>query len=167
MAYINSFLNSNLAGTIHANYFPELALSHSIGQLALENKRPILIIVQDQSQQDKVYQELLFFLSGKNPCPIYLFPDRETLPYDVFSPHQDIISERLATLYKIKNLSHGIIISSCPTLLHFLLPPEHLERQSFIVQKHDRVQLDSFREDLVKAGYYSVTQVMQHGEFAI
>ena len=98
---------------------------------------------------------------------LLLFPDWETLPYDHFSPHQDIISERLSTLYQIPTLSSGVIITTVSTLMHQLPPRHYLDANTFMLKLGDSLNIDSLRIRLTQAGYRLVTQVREHGEFSI
>jgi transcription-repair coupling factor (superfamily II helicase) len=138
-----------------------LALSRSIA----ESKRPLLIIAPDSLYASHLLEELPFF-SGKD-SELWLFPDWETLPYDHFSPHQDIISERLSALYRLPSLEQGVIITTMSTLMHRLAPRDYLEGHSFLLTVGDKLNLDVVKTRLTKAGYHNVAQVREHGEFAI
>lgn len=138
-----------------------LAISRAI-ELA---NRPVVIIANDSLQASRLADELQFFSS--HPESINNFPDWETLPYDHFSPHQDIISERLAVLSRISNLTHGATITTIPTLIHRVAPTDYLYKYSFLLNKGDHLQLGLLREKLTMAGYICVNQVREHGEYAI
>lgn len=127
---------------------------------------PIIVITKDIQTANQLEQEISFFLTNAN-IPITIFPDWETLPYDHFSPHQDIISQRLLTLYQALNLSHGIIFTSINSLLSRLPPRSYLENSSFVLKIGDKLNLENFRLNLEKRGYYCVNKVMEHGEFAV
>lgn len=138
-----------------------LALSH-----ALNNAQcPTLIIAPDNLYIDHLVEALHFF-SGKKEH-LLLFPDWETLPYDHFSPHQDIISERLSALYKIPGMQTGAIITTVSTLMHHLPPRDYLDGESFFLKIGDKINTDILRTRMVKAGYYQSSQVREHGEFAV
>nr|VFK49106.1 MAG: hypothetical protein BECKTC1821D_GA0114238_106814 [Candidatus Kentron sp. TC] len=93
------------------------------------------------------------------------FPDWETLPYDIASPHQDIVSERLSTLYRLPDLTNGILALSIPTLMMRIAPRDYLEASSLILAVDDSLDLKKMRQRLAIAGYRVVGQVMEHGEF--
>lgn len=95
------------------------------------------------------------------------FPDWETLPYDSFSPNQDIISARLSALFYLQNSKKGVLILPISTLMQRLCPPAFLQHNVLLIQKGDRYQRDRFRLQLEKAGYRAVEQVLEHGEFAM
>jgi transcription-repair coupling factor (superfamily II helicase) len=138
-----------------------LALSAAIAQA----KRPLLIIAPDNLSVSHLMDELRFF--GSAELPILTFPDWETLPYDHFSPHQDIISDRLATLYQLASLPQGAVITTAATLMQQLAPSDFLDGHSFLLKTGEQVNIDILRTRLTKAGYHSVSQVREHGEFAV
>lgn len=138
-----------------------LALSSVIS----ENKRPLLIIAPDSLYVSHLLEELEFF--SQSSQGLLYFPDWETLPYDHFSPHQDIISERLAALHDIPLMQNGAIITTVSTLMHRLPPKNFLDGHSFLLKIGDKLNTDALRARLSEAGYHHVSQVREHGEFAI
>ena len=138
-----------------------LALSCAI----LEHNQPILVIAPDSLYVSHLIDELHFF--SEKTEHILHFPDWETLPYDHFSPHQDIISERLTALYRIPSLQKGAIITTVSTIMHQLPPDDYLTGHSFLLKQGDSLNLDILRTRLAKAGYHAVSQVREHGEFAV
>ncbi|MDX1696954.1 MAG: transcription-repair coupling factor, partial [Thiohalobacterales bacterium] len=126
----------------------------------------LLLVVTDDMQGAEQLREQYAFFAGDG-IPAVIFPDWETLPYDTFSPHQDIVSERLATLYRLPSLDRGLLIVPAATLMQRLPPPEYVIRNSLVMQTGDRLVLDEIRARLDQAGYRCVSQVMEHGEFAI
>lgn len=127
-----------------------------------------LIVAPNNLTAVQLLSELPFFLNTESsPRELLLFPDWETLPYDLFSPHQDIISERLTTLNRIQQLDKAIIISSLPTLMHRLCPREFLYQHAFSLTLNQSLHIQSFRAHLERAGYYAVNKVLEHGEFAV
>ena len=127
---------------------------------------PLLVVTPTAHEAERGVEELRFFL-GADPLPVALFPDWETLPYDVFSPHQDIVSERLATLAQLPELQRGIVVIAAATLLQRLPPPAYVLGGSLLLKVGDTLDQESMRQRLTAAGYAAVTQVMEHGEFAI
>ncbi|TWX55706.1 transcription-repair coupling factor [Colwellia hornerae] len=138
-----------------------LAIYHG----ALNADAPMLLLTNDTQSALRFEQELKS-LNKKRQLPICLFPDWETLPYDTFSPHQDIISQRLATLYQLSNMKNGIIIVPVSTLLQRLAPTQYLRTNSLIVKVGDKKDLHQMRQNLEASGYRCVEQVMEHGEFS-
>ena len=101
------------------------------------------------------------------PLPLLRFPDWETLPYDPISPHQDIVSERLATLHALPGTERGVLVLSATTLMGRLPPRGFVEGNSLLLAVGDRLDLDAARGRLELGGYRCVSQVMEHGEFAV
>ena len=132
---------------------------------ALTTQQPILLLTHDTPSALRLEQELAS-LNKQEKLPICLFPDWETLPYDTFSPHQDIISQRLATLYQLSRMDKGIVIVPISTLIQRLAPKQYIEANSLIIKKGDKKDLHQLRQNLEASGYRSVDQVMEHGEFS-
>ena len=127
-----------------------------------------LIITPSIQSAHELQAALLFFQDTPNhPPKIYLFPDRETLPYDKFSPPEDLISERLAFLHQLPQLSEGILIAAISTLMHRLPPPGFLDAHRFSLKTGDLFDVILYRTKLEAAGYRAVKQVIAHGEFAL
>ncbi len=135
----------------------------TISECAKQQASPLILIVNDTPTALKLQQELQFF--GEQKIAIMTFPDWETLPYDHFSPHQDIISTRIEALYKLPYLEQGILIVPITTLLLRLAPPAYLRQHTLIIKNGEKLELQRLRADLEQAGYYAVEQVMEHGEF--
>lgn len=125
----------------------------------------ILLIAPDIQTGRRFEREIHFFSHRAIPC--HYFPDWETLPYDHFSPHSDLVSERLLALHHLLNLQHGIVIIALSTALHRFLPREYLLAHSLALSCNDTLDLDTLRRQLTQAGYHAVNQVAEHGEFAI
>ncbi len=125
---------------------------------------PSVLLTPDSFSAQRIADALRFFRADFN---ILNFPDWETLPYDTFSPHQDIISERLTALYQLPNLRAGMLIVPISTLMQRLAPPEHISAHSLVIEKKQRLNIDDMRAQLQHCGYRAVSQVMEHGEFAV
>lgn len=127
---------------------------------------PYVLIVPDMQVAWQLENEINFFASGSEINIIH-FPDWETLPYDVFSPLPEIISQRLEALFKLPAFQSGILIIPVSTLMQQLPPRQYLDAQSFIVDTGDTLNFEDIRIRLDIGGYNCVSQVMSHGEFAI
>lgn len=141
------------------------ALSLTAATLAREQQRPLLLVTADTPSALRLEQELTFLLEGSE-CPVLLFPDWETLPYDTFSPHQDILSQRLETLYHLPQMTRGVVIVPISTLMLRCAPRSYLDRFSLLLEAGQRLSLQGLRARLAEAGYVAVEQVLEHGEFA-
>ncbi len=137
----------------------------SLAELARSNDKLTLIITPSMSEAYHLENALQFFVDDS--LPIFSFPDWETLPYDLFSPHQDIVSQRLKTLYHLPNLKRGLLILPVSTLMQRLCPPSYIDQHALIVNSGDVLPLEGFREKLVNAGYRNVSEVNEHGEFSV
>ncbi len=113
-----------------------------------------------------MFAQLEFFLADTD-TPLFHFPDWETLPYDVFSPHQDIISERLETLYRLPSIQKGILVAPVQTVMQRLPPRNYIRARSLVISTGQDLSLDDFRLRLIDGGYESVSSVMEHGEFTV
>ena len=140
--------------------------SIALYQGALENDAQIVLVTHDTPSALKLEQELRSLSTAETELDICLFPDWETLPYDTFSPHQDIISQRLATLYQLSRMEKGIVIVPVTTLVQRLAPKQYIESNSLVIKKGDRKDLHQLRQELEASGYRCVDQVMEHGEFS-
>ncbi|WP_448554535.1 transcription-repair coupling factor [Thalassotalea montiporae] len=141
------------------------AAKNAVKSAEKNSQQPFLIITHDTPSAIRLEHELLS-LDSQNELSICLFPDWETLPYDSFSPHQDIISQRLATLYDLSRMEHGIVIVPVTTLVQRLAPKAYLDANVLLVKKGDRKDLPELKRDLEASGYRHVDQVMEHGEFS-
>lgn len=141
------------------------SLSIALAEFCQQTTTPKLIITQDYATAYQIQAELAFLLEKTQK--IHLFPDWETLPYDHFSPHQDIISERLSTLNALLQESAPIVIAATSTLLHRLCPKSFLAQHVLLLKQGQVFDIEDFRKKLIDAGYRAVNQVLEHGEFAV
>lgn len=133
---------------------------------AEHHSAPLLVVTPDTASAQRL-EYALHFYTDENSLPIITFPDWETLPYDVFSPHQDIISERLTSLYQLPKLDKGILIVSAQTLMQKICPSSYLQANSLILDIGQQMNLDDMRMRLENTGYNCVSSVVEHGEFAV
>ncbi|WP_299178499.1 transcription-repair coupling factor [uncultured Neptuniibacter sp.] len=123
-----------------------------------------LVITNDTNQANRLLDEVVFF--NGNQLETLSFPDWETLPYDTFSPHQDIISERITTLNRLPHLKQGILIVPLSTLMHRTAPAKFISGHCFDLKPGDQINAENLRKQLIDAGYHAVDTVLEHGEFA-
>lgn len=138
--------------------------------LALINqaqKLPGLVIyLAENSNIANQMSELLAFFAEES-LAILQFPEWETLPYDQFSPHQDIISQRLKTLYQLPNTQSGILVITPASLMQRLVPHRFIDQYTFLLNTGQQLDLDAFIRQLEVGGYQRASQVNEHGEFAM
>lgn len=142
------------------------ALAFHIAQAATAHDAPLLVVARDNHGAHQLESDLHTLL-GADSLPVVAFPDWETLPYDVFSPHPDIVSQRLAALHRLPTLKRGIVIVPVQTLLQRLAPLKHVVGGSFDVKVGQRLDLDAEKRRLESAGYRHVPQVLDPGDFAV
>jgi transcription-repair coupling factor (superfamily II helicase) len=141
------------------------ALPLALAEAATAAAGPIAVFTRDAQQREQLEAELRFFMP--RDLPVLAFPDYETLPYDRFSPHPDIISLRLRTLARLPALARGILLADLPTSLQRLPPRSFIDAHSLTLATGTELDLEAFRRRLAAAGYASVPQVATPGEFAI
>ncbi|MGQ4880255.1 transcription-repair coupling factor [Billgrantia sp. LNSP4103-1] len=134
-----------------------LALAH------LADDAPLLVVTPDTASAQRLESDLRFFAS----VPVMPFPDWETLPYDSFSPHQDIVSERLRTLRRLQDGEHGIVLVPINTLMQRLPPVDYIAGRVLTLEVGMRLDREGFRESLSRAGYRAVETVYEPGEYAL
>ncbi|MGK2951573.1 MAG: transcription-repair coupling factor [Thiobacillus sp.] len=145
---------SGLAGAADALYLAELA----------RRAAPLVVVCASAWDANRLTEELRWFDPGLRVCA---FPDWETLPYDSFSPHPDLISERLATLYQISRGEFDIAVVALSTALYRLAPPAFLAAHTFFLKQKDTLDEAAFRAQMALGGYTHVNQVFAPGEFSV
>ena len=141
------------------------ALALALTDAARRAGRPLLALTATARDAERLAGELAFFAGGE--LPVSVLPDYETLPYDVFSPHPDITSQRLATLAALPGLGCGIVVAAVDAVLQRLPPPAFVAGHTLLLNAGAELELGAFRARLTTAGYASVTQVVAPGEFAV
>jgi len=119
---------------------------------AAQPPRPVLVITADMAAAQRLEYSLRFYMAEKD-ISILQFPDWETLPYDRFSPHQDIISERLTTLSRLPDLTQGILITPIQTLMHRIAPKSYLDGFCLSLTLGQKFDIDEMRLRLEHSGY--------------
>ena len=140
------------------------ARSLAIANMAMQTQKLIVVVTADMISAVNLINELNIYIKENSLVKIITFPDWETLPYDLFSPYQDIISERLQTLFDLPNIKQGIVVVPITTVMHRLLPSDYLFSNSLVLDVGQFIKLDSFRKQLNQQGYRFVDQVTEHGE---
>ncbi|HZF81646.1 MAG TPA: transcription-repair coupling factor, partial [Rubrivivax sp.] len=129
-----------------------------------DDKRLLAVFTAEAADAPRLADELLFFDPALR---VSIFPDWETLPYDNFSPHQDLISERLATLWAVRNGEVDVVLLPAATALTRLAPPSFLAGTTFNFKQKSRLDEAKLKAQLTLAGYQHVTQVVSPGEYAV
>ena len=145
---------------------PPLAASAdalALAQLARPGQL-LAVVTASPLEAQRLAEEIAWFAPGLR---VHLLPDWETLPYDSFSPHQDLISERLATLYAVSRNECEVLIAAASTAVTRLAPPAFLAGHTFFMKKGERLDIGKLRAQLTVAGYQHVTQVVAAGEYSV
>ena len=135
----------------------------ALARLAREAK-PLIVFCASALDAQRLCEEIPYF---EPRLAVNLLPDWETLPYDSFSPHHDLISERLATLYTITRGSCDVTLIPASTALYRLAPPSYLAAYTFFLKQEEKFSLPQLRAQLTLAGYSHVTQVVAPGEYCV
>ncbi len=153
--------NTKVIGNVNG-----MAMAAAIASLQKnqESQGPLLIVTADNFEARRLEEEIFFLTLSKNTA---IFPDYETLPYDVLSPHQDLISQRLEMLAKLPNLKGGLIFCPVAALMQRLPPLDYMGRNSLYLKTKDEISLDKLAKRFSDSGYTKVHQVLSHGEFAV
>jgi len=140
------------------------SLARYIQDEVIKNKKNLAIFTETAFEARRLMEEMLWFSPN---LKINLLPDWETLPYDHFSPHPDLISERLLTLYQVTQKSFDVVIIPVTTALHLLPPKSYIQQFSFHFAKAQKVDIEAFKNQLTLNGYMNVVRVMAPGEFSV
>jgi transcription-repair coupling factor (superfamily II helicase) len=144
---------------------PGAATALAVAEAARRHKGVVMVITADTQAAGRLEEELRFFLDER--LPVLHFADWETLPYDQFSPHQDIVSARLRTLTQLPTLTQGVLLVPVTTLAHRTAPYGWLGGQSVQLALRQKFTIDQTRQRLEAAGYHAVDTVYEHGEYAV
>ena len=132
----------------------------AIARLA-QAEKPLAVLTATALDAQRLIEELAWLAPQLRAS---LLPDWETLPYDQFSPHQDLVSERLATLYRVQRGELDVAIAPASTALVRLCPPAYIASRTFFLKVKEQLAVETLREQLATAGYQHVTQVVAPGE---
>ena len=124
-----------------------------------------VILTPDSLSCSQILHEVDAF--NDSDAKIISFPEWETLPYDIFSPHEDIISDRISSLQILPELEHGLLVLPIATCMQRIPPKEFIQQFTLNLQCGDAIELDRLRSLLTNAGYLYVSQVVARGEFTI
>ncbi len=139
--------------------------SLAIAEFANGHDALVVVVVANTAELLHLESELAFFCGDE--LALHTLADWETLSYDRVSPHQDIISQRIRTLHVLPHFKNGVLLLTAPALMQRLPPQAFLDQHALIIKTGDILPLETFRTRLVDAGYRFVSQVEEHGEFAV
>ena len=141
------------------------ALGLALADAAQAHRGPLVVVCRDTHETNALEAELAVF--GDDALEILPFPDWETLPYDLFSPHAEIISQRIATLYRLPSIERGVLVVPVATLMQRLAPRSYLGASSLVLELRQKLDLAAEQRRLSASGYRNVPQVLEPGDFAV
>ena len=136
-----------------------------LAEIGATRPGPRVVLVPTVAEAESLESQIGFFAADANG--VVLFPDPETLPYDCFSPHQDLISRRLSVLRRLAKREIHTLLVAVPTLFYRLPPTAYMHACSVTLTTGQRLRLEDLNSQLSDAGYARVGQVSEHGEFAV
>ena len=143
------------------------AAALAIAEAARKHGGVLVVVCAEQRHLQVLENELGFFLDAPDDPPVMAFPAWECLPYDTFSPHQDITSRRLRILSELPAISRAVLLTTCANLMQRLPPVDYVLGHSFALREGQTVNLATLRRQLGDANYAAVSTVMSPGEFAL
>jgi len=135
-----------------------------IAEAARSHEGLLVAVTRDTQRAHALEAELKVFAGG---LPVLHFPDWETLPYDVFSPHPEIVSQRIATLYQLPSVKRGVLVVPVATLMQRIAPRSHITGSGLMLKKGQKLDLAAEQRRLEASGYRYVPQVAEPGDFAV
>jgi len=140
------------------------AFALALVALARDNDGLVLVAVRDTQAAQSLERDLAVFAGD---LPVLHFADWETLPYDLFSPHPDIVSQRVAALFRLPSTQRGLLVVPASSLMQRLPPPEWIAGNALDLRRGARLDMDTEKRRLESAGYRNVPQVLDPGDFAV
>src|SRR5579859_1369993 len=132
---------------------------------AARTHQGLLVAVTRDTQRASALEDELRIFAGT--LSVLHFPDWETLPYDVFSPHPDIVSQRVATLFQLPSTQRGVLVVPIATLMQRIAPRSHITGSGLMLRKGQKLDLAVEQRRLEACGYRHVPQVAEPGDFAV
>ena len=141
------------------------SLGLALAEFSAGAGRLVVAVTPDAQTAQRLSDQIRFY-GGENQT-VFVFPDWECLPYAQFSPHADIVSQRLSVLHRMPGLASGILVLPASNLMQRLPPRQYIEARSFLVRRGDSVDIPALRERLTGLSYHTVSQVLEPGEFCV
>ncbi|MEO6065533.1 MAG: transcription-repair coupling factor, partial [Lysobacterales bacterium] len=142
----------------------DTALAWALAQAARAHTGLLIVVARDTHQAHALESDLRILASE---LPVLHFPDWEMLPYDLFSPHPDIVSQRIGALYNMPGLTRGLLVVPIATLMQRLAPRSYISGSSLVLKRGQKLDLEGERRRLEGSGYRHVPQVLDPGDFAV
>jgi transcription-repair coupling factor (superfamily II helicase) len=144
------------------------ATALAIAQAARAHAGVVVAAMRDTQSAHALESDLRLFSAGTDvPIDVLHLPDWETLPYDLFPPHPEIVSQRIAALYRLPTTTHGVLVVPIATLMQRLAPRSFIGGSSLVLELKQQFDLGQEQRRLEAAGYRHVPQVQEPGDFAV
>jgi transcription-repair coupling factor (superfamily II helicase) len=141
------------------------ALAMALAEACRAHPGVVVAVAHDTHAAHALEAELAVFAG--NDLEVLQFPDWETLPYDLFSPHPDIVSQRIAALYRLPTLKRGVLVVPIATLMQRLAPRSYVTGSGLVLELRQKFDIAGERRRLESSGYRNVPQVLEPGDFAV
>ncbi len=165
MNYLKASLPNNKQPIKHWGQLYGCARGLIINDAVSQHDGLVVVLTADSLSSAITYNETKFF--NQDQTEFLTFPEWETLPYDIFSPHEDIVSDRITTLHRLPQLKHGVLVLPITTCMQRVAPKDFITEISLHIKLGDVLELDNLRTSLAAAGYHHVSQVVTRGEFTV
>jgi transcription-repair coupling factor (superfamily II helicase) len=146
---------------------PGSAAALAIAQAARAHAGVVVAVTRDTQGAHALEADLRVFAAGAEPLDVLHFPDWETLPYDLFPPHPEIVSQRIAALYRLPTTTRGVLVVPVATLMQRLAPRSFIGGSTLLLALRQPLDLAREQQRLEAAGYRHVGQVVEPGDFAV
>lgn len=163
MNYLQASLPNKSSSIKHWGQLYGCARSLVISDTIDQHNHLTVVLTPDSLTCSQIFSEVQLF--NNSDANFISFPEWETLPYDIFSPHEDIISERVSSLQMLPELEHGLLVLPITTCMQRVPPKDFIQQFSLNLKCGDTIELDTLRNILASAGYQYVSQVVTRGEF--
>ncbi len=141
------------------------ALALALAEAGRRHAGLVVVLTRDTHNANALEAEIDVFADGE--LEVLQFPDWETLPYDLFAPHPEIVSRRVATLYRLPSLQRGVLVVPIATLMQRLAPRSFITGSGLVLEGGQHFDLAAEQRRLSEAGYRNVPQVQEPGDFAV
>ncbi len=135
-----------------------------VAEAARAHNGLLVAVTRDTQRAHALEAELKIFAGN---LPVAHFPDWETLPYEAFSPHPEIVSQRIATLYQLPHMARGVLVVPVATLMQRIAPRSHITGSGLVLARGQKLDIVAEQRRLEAAGYRNVPQVAEPGDFAV
>ena len=164
---LDSVADLDVCQKLHWSGLTGSAAALAISKYSLEQDSITTVLTANAWEAEMMVESLKFYTGGIDNFPVMLFSGWECLPYDTFSPYQEILSQRIRLLSILPNLTRGLLVVAVDTLMQRLPPTDFIESNSFSFETGAELHIGKFRERMAHISYRNVQQVESPGEFVV